>query len=500
MSESQPVLHSESASQFGQHGLWIDNQARAGHGDIWTTRDPADGSVRFQANSANEADVAEAVAGADAGFSLWSVTPLAERVRIIEAYGDILKARAEELAMCISREIGKTLWETRGEVQTMIGKIALSLAALRERAGDLDRAAPFGRLQLRHRPHGVMAVLGPYNFPGHLPNGHIVPALLAGNSVVFKPSEFAPQTGLAMAKALSDAGLPAGVLNLVIGGRVTGAALLCDPHIQGVLFTGSAHTGAMIHRQFGGRPDIVLALEMGGNNPLIVWPPADANAVADLVMHSAFITSGQRCSCARRLILPEGAIGEPYVEAIIARARALKIGAWSDEPEPFMGPLVHDKAGDMVLDFQAQLVRMGARVLLESRNVGPRLSFVSPGIVDVTGLEPPDEECFGPLLQVFRVKDFAGALARANRTRFGLSAGLISDDPGLWETAQQHMRAGILNWNRPTTGASGAMPFGGPGLSGNQRPSAYYAADYCAYPVASQIAPSAQSLPAIGMG
>lgn len=497
MSELEPMSNKEISSQ---HGLWIDNQARSGHGDIWTTHDPAHGDPLWQASTANEHDVAEAVASAHAAFAHWSLTPLAERVRIVEAYGEILKQRADELAMCISREVGKTLWETRGEIQTMIGKIALSLAALRERAGDADRPAPFGGLQLRHRPHGVMAVLGPYNFPGHLPNGHIVPALLAGNSVVFKPSEFAPQTGLAMAKAFHDAGLPAGVLNVVIGGRVTGAALLGDDHIQGVLFTGSAHTGTMIHRQFGGRPDIVLALEMGGNNPLVVWPPADANAVADLVMHSAFITSGQRCSCARRLIVPEGAIGEHFVEAILARAQTLKIGTWSDEPEPFMGPLVHDKAGAMVLDFQAQLVGSGARVLLEARSVGPRPSFVSPGIVDVTGLEPPDEECFGPILQIYRVKDFASALARANHTRFGLSAGLISDDAALWESAQQRLRAGILNWNRPTTGASGAMPFGGPGLSGNHKPSAYYAADYCAYPVASQIAPSAQPLPAIGMG
>lgn len=276
-----------------------------------------------------------------------------------------------------------------------------------------------------------------------------------------------------------------------------GEALVADPELNGVLFTGSVGVGRTIHRAFAGRPDIVLALEMGGNNPLIAWGPADEAAAANIIAHSAFVTSGQRCSCARRLIVPDDAWGARVVDALAALAPKIVVGAWNAEPEPFMGPLIHERAAANAEAFAAMLVSHGGRPIVPVSRSG---AFVRPTIVDMTGARPiEDEELFGPVLQVYREKSFEEALRRANATRFGLSGGLISDDAGLWEKARQEMRCGVLNWNRPTTGASGAMPFGGPGLSGSARPSAYYAADYCAWPVATQLSETARAIPAAGL-
>jgi succinylglutamic semialdehyde dehydrogenase len=328
-----------------------------------------------------------------------------------------------------------------------------------------------------------MVVLGPYNFPGHLPNGHIVPALLAGNVLVFKPSEKTPLTGRLTAEAWHDAGLPDGVFNLVQGAREAGAALIAAD-IDGLLFTGSAGAGAHFRRAFADRPEVILALELGGNNPLIAWDsPEHAAAV---IIQSAFITTGQRCSCARRLIVPAGAMGEAIVEALVALTDRLVIAAWNDPGDAFMGPLIDPAAAEAALAGAARLQTLGARTIRPIAAIDGRSSaFVQPGIVDVTGLDVPDAEIFAPLLQLVRVPDFAAAMHAANATRYGLSAGLISADATLWDRFTAHIRAGVVNWNRPTTGAASNMPFGGLGDSGNHRPSAYYAADYCAYPVAS---------------
>ena len=236
---------------------------------------------------------------------------------------------------------------------------------------------------------------------------------------------------------------------------------------------------------------------MGCNNPLIAWGPADVGAAANIIAQSAFVTSGQRCSCARRLVVPDDAWGAAVVDALAAFAGRINVGAWNVEPEPFMGPLVRKRAGENAERFVDMLATHGGKPIVPLRRDG---AFVHPAIFDMTGArEIEDEELFGPVLQVFRVANFDDAIARANATRFGLSGGLISDDADLWTRARVEMRCGVLNWNRPTTGASGAMPFGGPGLSGSARPSAYYAADYCAYPVATQKAEKAVAIPAPGL-
>ncbi|MGE0741924.1 MAG: succinylglutamate-semialdehyde dehydrogenase [Hyphomonadaceae bacterium] len=476
--------------------LYIDGQWREGGGDAFTSHDPASGDKVWQGRAANEDDVAEAMAAARLAFPAWSRRSPEERVAIVRAFGKAIEKRGEEIARTISREMGKALWDAKGEVQAMIGKIEISIRAQAERAGFREEQAAFGAMTLSHRAHGVLAVFGPFNFPGHLPNGHIVPALLAGNCLLFKPSEFTPAVGALMIEAWDEAGLPAGVLNLLQGGRETGAAVLDSHGLNGVLFTGSAHTGAIIHKKFAGHPDVLLALELGGNNPLIAWPPVDAQAAANLIVHSAFATSGQRCSCARRLIVPEGKAGDDIIAALAALTPKISAGFANQTPEPFMGPLVNAVAAERAVKFEQGLIAMGGKSIVAVKREG---ALAYPGIVDVTGLSPPDEELFGPVLQVYRVTDFDHALDVANTTRFGLAGGLISDDPALWARVKNEMRAGILNWNRPTTGASGAMPFGGPGLSGSLRPSAYYAADYVAYPVATQLSEKAASIPAPGL-
>lgn len=448
----------------------------------FTSTDPATGEVVWEGEAAGEREVAQAVAAARAAFQGWADTPREVRVAALRRYKAALEANREDFARAISRETGKALWETTAELGSMIGKVEISIAAYDERTGVKSADTGFGRAVLRHRPHGVMAVLGPFNFPGHLPNGHIVPALLAGDTVVFKPSEETPLTGQLMAEAFAAADLPPGVMNVVQGGRETGAALL-EQDIDGLLFTGSAPAGAVFRRKFADRPDVILALELGGNNPLVVWDAADAEAAAGHIIQSAFITTGQRCSCARRLIVPEGAAGDAIVDAVAALADRLVIGPWNGEAEPFMGPLISARAAEGAL---AAVGRLGGQVIREMSPVqGLSNAFVTPGMIDVTGVETPDEEVFAPLLQVRRVASFDDAIAAANATRYGLSAGLISDDPRLWDVFLNRIRAGVVNFNRPTTGAAGTAPFGGLGHSGNHRPSAYYAADYCAYPVAS---------------
>lgn len=453
--------------------------------------DPASGDVIWKGEAATAEAVTEAVRAARVAFADWRTLPLSQRIEHVRAFRAALERRAGDVASVISRETGKPGWEARAEVASMIAKVETSISAQAVRAGEKHNATDFGEAVLRHRPHGVMAVLGPYNFPGHLPNGHIVPALLAGNCVVFKPSELTPMTGEVVAKTWNEAGLPDNVFTLVQGGHETGSALT-SAKIDGLLFTGSATTGALLRRQFADRPDVILALELGGNNPLIVWD-GDVREAASVVVQSAFVTTGQRCSCARRLIVPDTPFGEEITAAVAGLCNRLVIGAWNETPAPYMGPLISTEAAAKAMAQVRVLLERGAREIVPFAHVPGRTeAFVTPAMFDVTGLDVPDEEIFAPVLQVVRVADFDAALTAANDTRFGLTAGLVTGEDALWQRFAIEARAGVINRNRPTTGASGAMPFGGIGASGNHRPSAFYAADYCAYPVASFEATTAQ--------
>lgn len=466
---------------------FINGQWTTGQGHPIESVDPAKNQIIWSGNSASPDDVNKAIEAARAAFLTWSQQSFDQRLKVVEAFAQQLTDNKQALAESIAQETGKPLWETATEVGAMIGKIAISVRAYHERTGTVENAMPLGKAFIRHKPHGVVAVFGPYNFPGHLPNGHIVPALLAGNTVVFKPSDLTPKVAEHTLKLWEAAGLPAGVINLVQGEVETGKALASHAGIDGLFFTGSSRTGKLLHEQFAGHPGKILALEMGGNNPLIVKDAADIDAVVHDIVQSAFVTSGQRCTCARKLFLQNNAQGDAILARLIEVTKAIQVDVYDAEQQPFMGAMISARAAAMMVAAQQELQALGGRSLVELQHTDTDTGFVTPGIIDVTEIieSMPDEEHFGPLLKVVRYDDFDAAIGHANNTSFGLSAGLLADDRADYDHFLARIRAGIVNWNRPITGASSAAPFGGIGDSGNHRASAYYAADYCAYPVAS---------------
>ncbi|HBN89649.1 succinylglutamate-semialdehyde dehydrogenase [Rheinheimera aquimaris] len=468
------------AEQF-INGQWVH-----GDGAQFNSLDPAKNVQIWQGNAATVQQVEQAVESARQAQYHWAGLSFEQRVEVVKKFAALLSDNKEAMALSIAQETGKALWEARTEVAAMVGKIDISVRAYQERTGNKENPMPQGRAFIRHKPHGVVAVFGPYNFPGHLPNGHIVPALLAGNAVLFKPSELTPKVAEDTVKLWQQAGIPAGVLSLLQGEVDTGKAIAGHDGIDGIFFTGSSRTGHYLHQQFAGRPDKILALEMGGNNPLLVQDVSNIDAAVHDIVQSAFISAGQRCTCARKLYLPVGEQGDAILARLLEVSRNIKVGVYDAQEQPFMGSMISVAAAKAMLAVQQQLVSLGGEVLLEMQQPNQETALVTPGIIECTAIKDfPDDEHFGPLLKVFRFSDFDQAIDNANSTKFGLSAGLLSDSAELYQHFFRRIRAGIVNWNRPITGASSAAPFGGIGASGNHRASAYYAADYCAYPVAS---------------
>lgn len=473
-----------SISITGQ--LFIQGQWLAGAGQSLRSGSPSNGKLVWQGAAATPTQVDKAMTSARQASFAWANTKLTERLAIIDRFGELLTEHKTQMTNLIAEETGKPQWESATEVGAMIGKIAISKKAYDERTGSRANDMPVGKAHLRHKPHGVVAVFGAYNFPGHLPNGHIVPALIAGNSIIYKPSEQTPAVAEYYVRLWQLAGLPDGVLNLLQGAVETGQAIAGHAAIDGLFFTGSSATGHKIHQAFASQPEKILALEMGGNNPLMVGEVSNIDAAVHDIVQSAFISAGQRCTCARRLLLPNTEQGDAILARLVEVSSKITVDRHDAESQPFMGCVISADAATAVLAAQDKLIELGGKPLLQSQRLPLGEAFVSPAIIDVTEAKPcPDEEYFGPLLQVYRYDDVEQALTLANNTRYGLSAGLLADDSELYDYFYRHIRAGIVNWNRPITGASSAAPFGGVGASGNHRASAYYAADYCAYPVAS---------------
>lgn len=462
-----------------------------------TSHEPATGELLW---TGTIGDVAAEVAAARAAWPQWAAQPFARRVDVMKRFAERLKANPEPLADLIARETGKPLWEARTEVESVANKVDISIRAYSERTPQRRSDGAMGqRSAIRHKPHGVLAVLGPFNFPAHLPNGHMVPALLAGNCVVFKPSEKTPAVGEMLVRLYHEAGVPEGAARLLLGGPDEGKGLVGHGDVDGVLFTGSAHTGIAINRALAGRPDKIVALEMGGNNPIVVWTTRDIRSAATLVIQSAFLSAGQRCSAARRLIV-KADLADALLAEVKALADRLIVGAPHDEPAPFMGPVIDSDTANGLVESFLYLISNGGQAIRFMTRPDENLPFLTPGIVDVTDVaERPDVELFGPLLQVIRVADFDDAIREANNSVYGLSASLIGGSAQEYDRFWANVRAGIINWNKPTSGASSNQPFGGIGLSGNHRPSALYAADYCAYPVASNEADAPRAMIGIGL-
>lgn len=458
--------------------------------------EPASGAELW---SGETGDAAAEVAAARAAWPAWAAHSVTYRTEAVRRFANVVRARESDFANLIARETGKPFWEARTEVAAVVNKVEISISAYSERTPQRRLEAALGnKIAVRHKPHGVLAVLGPYNFPAHLPNGHIVPALIAGNTVVFKPSERTPASGAFLVDCFHEAGIPKGALRLLIGGPEQGRALASESGIDGLLFTGSARAGMSLHRQFAEMPHKILALELGGNNPLVVWDAKNVEAAAAIVVQSAYLSAGQRCTAARRLIVENGKEG-PLLDAIQKLIDRVIVDQPFAEPQPFMGPVIDLAAADHLQEQWHGLVVTGGKPLRRLDRLFEDKPYLTPALIDVTEVtDRPDEELFGPVLQLIRVKDFDAAIAEANNTRFGLAGSLVGGTPSQFDKFWSHVRAGVINWNKPTNGAPSNAPFGGVGLSGNHRPSAFYAADYCAYPVTSSEASSVRA--SIGEG
>ncbi len=482
-------------------GQYIQGAWAKGTGSTLESINPAYGTLLWHGKNASENEIVAANMAAHQALSSWSSLSFEQRAYYVKEFAQQVERNRAQIARLISLETGKPLWESQTEVTAVIGKISLSIQAYQERTGSKETLSADANACLRFKPQGVVVVLGAFNFPAHLSNGHIVPALLAGNTILYKPSEETPAVAELIMQCWHDSGLPGGVLNCLQGDATCGKTLLSQD-IQGVYFTGSYPTGLHIHQQFSQRPEVIIALEMGGNNPLVIDEISNLNAAVYQTILSTLITAGQRCTCARRVMIPNSHQGDEFLRRFIKTCSSVRVGPFDNQPEPFMGPVISHTQALKHLHAQEKLVEAGGDSLLSMRLLAEYTGLLSPGVIDMTQVKnPPDEEIFAPFVQVYRYDDFEQAIQLANQTRYGLCAGLLSDNETHYQQFYRAIRAGLINWNRPTTGASSSLPFGGVGLSGNHRPSAFFAADYCSYPVASMEQPllntPAQLLPGI---
>jgi succinylglutamic semialdehyde dehydrogenase len=465
---------------------YIDGQWVEGRGTALVSVNPVDNAVIWQGSVGEVPEIKKTVASAHKALPDWCSESLETRIHYLKKFADIVNSKRETLNHLISLETGKPLWESDTETNSVIAKIAISIDAYNARTQEKITQMKDSNACLRFKPQGVVVVLGAFNFPAHLSNGHIIPALLAGNTVIYKPSELAPLVAAFIMQCWHETGIPAGVISCIQGDGTTGALLL-QSDIQGVFFTGSYATGKRIHQMFADRPEVILALEMGGNNPLIIDDNVeDIDAAIYQTILSAYLTAGQRCTAARRIFIKDNPSGKAFLTRLLQATQAIKVGAYTEKPEPFMGPVIRHQHALRHLEAQEALISVGGEALLKLNLLEANSSLLSPGIIDMTqATNPPDEEIFAPFLQVYRYQDFTEALQLANKTRYGLVAALISDNAEHYQQFYKTIKAGLINWNKPTTGAMSSLPFGGVGCSGNHRPSAWFAADYCAYPVAS---------------
>ena len=465
--------------------LYIQNQWSLGKGKLFKSMNPLTGEILWEGNFANATQLNAAMRAAHKSHDEWSAESIQTRIKIIRKFYALLEKNKLTMTKLISDETGKTHADAASEVAATLAKLNNSILAFKKRTGSQKNSIGTMEATLQHSSHGVMSVVGPFNFPLHLPNGHITPALIAGNTIVYKPSESTPMVAEYMMMLWDKAGLPAGVINMIHGGKDIVQGLCKHSINNGLLFTGSYKVGKQINKIMADYPEKILALELGGNNPLVVWSTKKLNAAADIIFESAFISSGQRCTCARRLILPNNKNGKKILAKLKQKIQSL---SYADPLDLYYGPLISPKATEGFLAFQDKLIHLGAKTILKARKVRGSFNLVTPSLINITGMTKSyDKENFGPMLQVFFADTFDEAVAEANNTKYGLAAGLISDNEKLFDGFVRRINAGVINFNSTTTGASGAFPFGGIGRSGNLRPAGFYAADYCAWPKASII-------------
>ncbi len=470
-------------------------------GDDLTTRDPSDPERVIWQGSPSVDHVDEAIAAARGAADEWSARPMEDRIAVLNRWQAVVTEHAERIAGVITDEMGKTLAESRAEAKLLGAKVEITLGEYSMRRVEEYRvdvsASRAG--YCRFKPYGVMAVLGPFNFPAHLPNGHFVPALLTGNTVVFKPSKRTPAVGQILAEMMDEAAVPPGVFNMIHGGRGVAPHLVGHDDIDGILLTGSWPVGRRIMEANLDRPGRIMALEMGGNNPAVVMDDCDLKQAVVECVRAGFATTGQRCTCTRRVIVQRG-VADDFIPAFCKVASNLIIGP-GRSPEPvFMGPVVAEDAVQDVFTFQQRLADDGGRVLLEATRVDRPGHFVTPSVIEVDGFSlDRDDEVFGPLVQLTVVDDLEQAIAEANTSRYGLAAAIFTSDDNAWDAFFRKVNAGCINRNTGTAGASSKLPFGGLGHSGNLRPAGAFSVDYCAHAVANMVEESSDVAIPTGM-
>ena len=452
----------------------------------WVSRSPADLNDEFGRFQYSYRSVEDAVKCARDAFSAWKKTPVSTRAEILKKLQGALARRKEEIAEVIAREAGKPQWEAAAEVGAMIENIGVVLEHSLPVVGDYD--IPNGAC--RHRPLGVAAVVGSFNYPGDLPNGHILPALLTGNTVVFKPSEKSPMAGQLLAECFSETGLPPGVFNLVQGEKELSRRLCVHDGVDAGLFTGSYEVGTRIKQDTLQQHWKLLVLQMGGKNPAIVWKDADLNLAIRETLTGAFITGGQRCTSTSRVII-DNSLLEEFVERFHEKAKAFSI----DNPlkNPFMGPLIDQTSVDRYMKFFGIAAREGSEIIMRGKileldvsgnYVTPSICVVNDPSVDKANKSVYQQtEVIGPNIAVIGVDDLDHAVALANASQYGLVSSVFTKDQEIFQKCFNELEFGLVNWNESTITTSMRLPYMGLKKSGNHRPGELLAPLYCQQPV-----------------
>ncbi len=459
--------------------------------ETWENVSPSDSKDKVIKIDSSYDHIDQACNAAHEAYKKWRFVPLEDRKNYLLRLQEVYLSHTDKIAEIISRETGKPTWEALTEAKALAGKIKITIEHSLKLVSDerIENALPDTDGVVRYKSRGVMAVIGPFNFPAHLPNGHIIPALITGNTVVFKPSDKTPATGQVIAEMFMEAGLPPGVFNLVQGQGEAGKRIVGHKLVDGVLFTGSYDVGLKIKQETMNQHWKILALEMGGKNTTIVWDDADIEKGVYDTLIGCFLTAGQRCSCTSKLILNE-AIYDQFIDKFYAAAKKIKIDHWSNNP--FMGPLISKDSMDKYVRFQEIAGREGAESMMRGKPLSPSGYdgfYVTPSINLVKSFDEKSvyqkSEIFGPNVAIYKVKDIEQALEITNASGFGLAMSIFTKNKSIYEKALVEARVGLLNWNRTTNGASSRLPFGGLGKSGNDRPSGHFAVKYCTTPIAS---------------
>jgi aldehyde dehydrogenase (NAD+) len=433
---------------------------------------------RFQQGSA--ADVAMAVRAADTAGGLWRRTPAPKRGEIMYAFAALMAQHKERLARAMTREMGKVIAEARGDVQEGIDIAFLMAGEGRRMFGDtVPSELPDKWAMSIRQPIGIAGIITPWNFPIAIPCWKMMPALVAGNTVVFKPSSDTPHCATLLVELMAEAGFPPGTVNLVTGsGAEVGDAIVDNPDVPVISFTGSSTTGKRIAARAGAKLKR-LSLELGGKNAIVVMADADLDLATDGILWSAFGTTGQRCTAASRVVVERRAV-DPLLERLERRARALRLGSGLLDTTD-VGPLINAGALDKVAGYvgigqgEGELVLGGAPARDGDLANG---HFFAPTIFrDVAPMDRiAQEEIFGPVLSVIPVDDYAGAITAVNQTRYGLSSSIFTSDANTAFRAMRDLETGIVYVNAGTTGAETHLPFGGWKETGNGHREAGHAA------------------------